>query len=145
MSYVVSTKHNIILISHLIMCAKDECAITIIIIQQRFSPCIHVQMSVSGYKDVDEWIEILRECKPLPEPAVKALCDKVRAHVHLLTLVIPTSYRPSQAREILVKESNVQGVKCPVTVCGDVHGQFHDLIELFKVPDTIAYYIIYHS
>lgn len=29
-----------------------------------------------------------------------------------------------QAREILVDESNVQPVKCPVTVCGDIHGQF---------------------
>lgn len=52
----------------------------------------------------------------------------------------PTSRSLSQAREILQKESNVQEVKCPVTVCGDVHGQFHDLMELFRIggdsPDT---------
>jgi len=46
----------------------------------------------------------------------------------------------SKAKEILSKEQNVQPVKAPVTICGDIHGQFHDLKELFrlggKIPDT---------
>jgi hypothetical protein len=70
--------------------------------------------------DVDTWIEKLYQCKSLTELEIKLLCEK--------------------AREILLEESNVQMVRCPVTICGDVHGQLHDLIELFRIagqaPDT---------
>ena len=64
-------------------------------------------------KELDEWIEQLYERKHLAENQVKTLCEK--------------------AKEILSKESNVQEVKCPVTVCGDVHGQFQDVKELFQI------------
>ena len=77
-------------------------------------------MSKSGRNDLDRQLESLYECRFLPENEVKILCEK--------------------AKEILSKEENVQPVSSPVTICGDVHGQFHDLIELFKIggncPDT---------
>jgi serine/threonine-protein phosphatase 2A catalytic subunit len=44
------------------------------------------------------------------------------------------------AKEVLSAESNVQPVRSPVTISGDIHGQFHDLMELFRIggypPDT---------
>lgn len=66
-----------------------------------------------GVGDLDRHIEQLRRCEYLKEAEVKTLCTK--------------------AREIFVEESNVQKVDAPVTVCGDIHGQFYDLVELFKV------------
>jgi len=67
------------------------------------------QFSDNGF--LDKQIETLLECKPLPEERVKQLCEI--------------------AKEILSKEENVVQVRAPVTICGDVHGQFYDLKELF--------------
>jgi serine/threonine-protein phosphatase 2A catalytic subunit len=75
---------------------------------------------MSNSSDIDRHIEQLRRCEIIKESEVKALC--------------------AMAREILVEESNVQRVDAPVTVCGDIHGQFYDLMELFRIggrpPDT---------
>jgi len=70
--------------------------------------------------DLDKAIAQLRACRPIPEAQVRELCHK--------------------ARELLIEEGNVVTVTAPVTICGDIHGQFHDLMELFRVggdvPDT---------
>eukprot|EP01027_Heterolobosea_sp_BB2_P017443 GEZU01024700.1.p1 GENE.GEZU01024700.1~~GEZU01024700.1.p1 ORF type:complete len:199 (+),score=4.74 GEZU01024700.1:318-914(+) len=69
--------------------------------------------------DVDKQIDRLKKCQLLTEQEVKALCAK--------------------AMEILVTESNVQRVHGPVTICGDIHGQFHDLLELFSVGGGVPH------
>jgi serine/threonine-protein phosphatase 2A catalytic subunit len=60
------------------------------------------------------------EFKILPEKAVKELCET--------------------AKHMLREEQNLVPVPAPVTVVGDIHGQFYDLLEIFRLggrsPDT---------
>lgn len=70
--------------------------------------------------DINMYISQLYQCQHLNEKQTLFIIEK--------------------AKEILVKEENIQHVKAPVTICGDIHGQFYDLLELFlvggKLPDT---------
>ena len=65
-------------------------------------------------------MEKARKGEKLSEAAITLICTKVK--------------------DIFAKESNVVQLNSPITLVGDVHGQFYDVLELFRVggdvPDT---------
>jgi serine/threonine-protein phosphatase 6 catalytic subunit len=63
--------------------------------------------------NIDLLIEGLKEGRIIEESILQSVCEKVK--------------------EILIEESTVQPVSAPVTICGDIHGQFYDLLELFEI------------
>ena len=66
--------------------------------------------------DPEECLKSLREEKCIPEREMRIVCEKVK--------------------EILLEEANVQLVQLPVIIVGDIHGQFHDLMELFRITGS---------
>ena len=62
--------------------------------------------------DTDKLLEQIQELKVLDEATVKCICKRMK--------------------EILIEESNLQNVSTPVTVCGDIHGQFYDFLKIFQ-------------
>ena len=68
---------------------------------------------LSKNAELDEWLEAAKRNKYLPERIMKQLFE--------------------MCKELLMEESNAQPVSTPVTICGDIHGQFYDLLELLRV------------
>ncbi|KAI8836568.1 Metallo-dependent phosphatase-like protein [Chytridium lagenaria] len=63
--------------------------------------------------DLDLFISKLYARELLSEQVIKELCEKVK--------------------EVLINEGNVRHIAAPVTLVGDVHGQFYDVLEIFKI------------
>ena len=68
---------------------------------------------MASKKDIERMIDDIKKGNKLQETDVKTLCE--------------------MGKEILKEEKNTVQVSAPVTICGDIHGQFDDLIELFKI------------
>jgi len=70
--------------------------------------------------NLDKILADLYACKTIPETEVKFLCTK--------------------ATELFAEDANLQRVDAPVVICGDVHGQLYDVLQLFqqggRCPDT---------
>ena len=69
--------------------------------------------------DYQEELERLYKGETLTEAQLKAICQS--------------------CKEILEEESNVVSIQCPVTIVGDIHGQFYDLLELFRIGKYNTY------
>jgi diadenosine tetraphosphatase ApaH/serine/threonine PP2A family protein phosphatase len=70
--------------------------------------------------NLDEFLATLRDGKFITEAQVAVVCD--------------------MCKEIFLEEGNVEQLHSPATICGDIHGQFYDLLALFEtggdVPNT---------
>ena len=70
-------------------------------------------ISAAQRSGLDEQLERLYRKETLSEQEIKKLCELVRG--------------------ILREEKNMQFVRAPVVVVGDIHGQFYDMLELFNI------------
>jgi len=67
--------------------------------------------------DIDFYLEKAQKGELLEELAIKVICLKLK--------------------EILTEEDNIKILSSPITVVGDIHGQFYDLLEIFKVGGNV--------
>ena len=79
-------------------------------------------------KTVDEYIFQINKGVHLEEKELLHICESV-----CFNFIIN-----SQTKELFLEEPNVISVYAPVVLCGDIHGQFSDLISLFKRGGELA-------
>ena len=77
------------------------------------------QKDLSFNNNIDKYIEQLYECKKLKKQEIIFIIKK--------------------SKEIFSQEKNIEEVPCPVTICGDIHGQFLDLLELFRLGGRLPH------
>ena len=70
--------------------------------------------------DVNSWIETLLRGDLPSERSIRRICES--------------------ATSILSEEPNTVILKSPISMCGDIHGQFSDLLELFQVGGRVGEY-----
>ena len=69
-------------------------------------------------KSVSALLERAQRCELLAVPEIKWICEA--------------------AREIFAREENIVNISTPVTVAGDIHGQFDDLLRLFQTGGELG-------
>ena len=72
--------------------------------------------------DLDLYLDTIRQTKRLEEDQLRMVFTKLM--------------------EVLYQEGTVHPLPLPIVICGDIHGQLHDLFELFKIsggPETNRY------
>lgn len=81
------------------------------------SQSTQIKLSSRKKQDLNIQIEKLRRCELLSPDEIQSLCLK--------------------GMEIFTVEANIVHINPPVTICGDVHGQFFDVLELFSVAGQL--------
>ncbi|KAM3524225.1 hypothetical protein MY4038_007837 [Beauveria bassiana] len=126
---------------------------------QHKKPIPSIDFSIHDMDDGTQVSTKERVCKDVPPPAREPLSDeqfyqdeaRTKPNLKLLKDHLFREGRLTEKQalfiinagsELLHAESTLLDIEAPVTICGDVHGQFYDLVKLFEVggdPATTQY------